>query len=558
MSAPSPSQAQPGRSREAAPRWLVFPGIPLGLTLLLLGFLAFPRVGSEPGLVLAILGAAAVLLGWVALLWAKAQVSPRTFGVDVVLVRAHYIQAVLQASLYAYWGWYWREVYRELPLIAAQLVFLCAFDALLSWSRGRRWRFGLGALPIILSTNVFIWFRDDWFSLQFLMVATAALGKEFIKWERGGRMTHIFNPSAFALVLFSTGLILTGTTNITWAAPIADSFAKPPHIYLFIFSLGVIVQYFFSVTLVTFSAAAALCLLGFLYTRATGTYYFVFWNIPAPVFLGLHLLVTDPATSPRTYSGRVVFGVLYGISAFALYGLLSLFDVSTVYDKLLPIPILNLFVERIDRRAQSGIAAVVERWHAALKPRQANLIHMGGWSVLFLSLLGTGYVDAPHEGSTYLFWRKAVEEGRFHATRGLLEVVKSLARDGHSEAWNELGMMYMEGKLVPRDPKLAVQYFAQASKLGNVSGAGNLATQFLQAPGAEAGKSVLRALDQVEAECAKPDADGTYHFLIGYAYELGKGRPADKARAFAFYREGCARGSSYACEGLKRLSPGSR
>ena len=44
----------------------------------------------------------------------------------------------------------------------------------------------------------------------------------------------------------------------------------------------------------------------------TGVPYFVDSEIPSAVFLGLHLLVTDPSTSPRTPLGRAIFGVLYG------------------------------------------------------------------------------------------------------------------------------------------------------------------------------------------------------------------------------------------------------
>src|SRR5262245_57711091 len=238
LSTPLPAAA--ARTEPAAnplARWLAFPGIPLGLIALLLAFILFPPVRGQQGLVLSFLGAGAVLLAWTILLWAKRGRS-QAFGIDLYLVRAHWIQGLVQSSLYAYWGWYWRAVYHEVPLVVAQLVFLYAFDALLNWSRGRRWRLGLGQLPIILSTNVFIWFKDDWFAFQFLMVATAALGKEFIKWERGGRRTHIFNPSALALMVFSVVLILTGTTEVTWAGEIASSFAKPPHIYAFIFTLG--------------------------------------------------------------------------------------------------------------------------------------------------------------------------------------------------------------------------------------------------------------------------------------------------------------------------------
>ena len=40
---------------------------------------------------------------------------------------------------------------------------------------------------------------------------------------------------------------------------------------------------------------------------------FIDSSIPVSVFIGLHLLVTDPATSPRSNSGKIVFGGLYGM-----------------------------------------------------------------------------------------------------------------------------------------------------------------------------------------------------------------------------------------------------
>ena len=48
-----------------------------------------------------------------------------------------------------------------------------------------------------------------------------------------------------------------------------------------------------------------------LYGAFTGVPYFLDSEIPAAVFLGLHLLITDPSTSPGTRSGKVVFGALY-------------------------------------------------------------------------------------------------------------------------------------------------------------------------------------------------------------------------------------------------------
>ena len=91
-------------------------------------------------------------------------------------------------------------------------------------------------------------------------------------------------------------------------------------------------------------AAATLFAASALYVAATGVPYFVDSEIPSAVFLGLHLLVTDPSTSPRTPLGRAIFGVLYGVGVFALYGLLGALGLPTFYDKLLCVPLLNLAV----------------------------------------------------------------------------------------------------------------------------------------------------------------------------------------------------------------------
>ena len=101
------------------------------------------------------------------------------------------------------WGYYWRPVYEHLWLLAAQVLFAFSFDMLLSWSRKRDYTLGFGPIPIIFSTNLFMWFRDDWFYLQFLMIAVGFMGKEYVRWHREGRNVHIFNPSAFALGIFS-------------------------------------------------------------------------------------------------------------------------------------------------------------------------------------------------------------------------------------------------------------------------------------------------------------------------------------------------------------------
>jgi hypothetical protein len=117
-----------------------------------------------------IIAAAVFLLAWSGLLFGVLRRRQKV-ALEIVMRRQHYLQACLQGSLILYWGYYWREVYHAAPLIAAQLLFAYGFDSLLSWTHRRTFALGFGPFPIIFSITLFFWFKDEWFFLQFGLVA---------------------------------------------------------------------------------------------------------------------------------------------------------------------------------------------------------------------------------------------------------------------------------------------------------------------------------------------------------------------------------------------------
>jgi len=410
-------------------------------------------------------------------------------------------------------------------------------DMLVCWWRRDKWILGFGPFPIILSTNLFLWFREDWFFLQFLMVATGVLGKEFIKWKRDGRLTHIFNPSALGLFVFSIALIVTRSTDISWGQEVAKTIENPDHIYLQIFLVGLVVQALFSVTLVTLSAAATLFLLGLAYTHATGVYNFVDSNIPAAVFLGLHLLVTDPATSPRTTPGRIVFGSLYGIGVFALYPALDWLNIPPFYDKLLCVPVLNLTVRALDRASRALTARI--RMPAAIlgrTPREANAVYMAVWISLFAVMMATGFLtkELGHPGGHAEFWQKACQDGRLNGCREWVRALKITCGYSGAAACESLGNLQQEGRLAPRDPLMAGKNFGRACDLGLADGCSSLAA-FVQHGGQEV---FLRACD---------GGDGVSCFILGWQMDKGLGVAADPAGAAALFERSCAAGWARGC-----------
>ncbi len=440
----------------------------------------------------------------------------------------------MQACVYAYWGWYWPEVYDHIPLIAAQLAFAYALDMLVVWLRRDTWVLGFGPFPIIFSTNLFMWFRDDWFFLQLAMVATGVLGKELIKWTRDGRVTHVFNPSALSLSLFSVVLIATQSTGITWGPDISATLGLPPYIYVAIFAVGLVVQTLFSVTLVTLAAAAALCALNVAYTGSTGTYQFLMTNIPISIFLGLHLLVTDPATSPKTTVGKILFGAMYGAAAFGLFTFLTWLEAPTFYDKLLPVPVLNLSVTLLDRigRALSERLRLLEPT-ALWNPQRVNLAFVAVWVVLFTAMTASGFLGRDHPGRDPEFWRRACDDGRRNGCQtwaAFLEI--SCQRD--AESCNTLGQLNKEGRGLARNPLQAGKSFARACDQGLRRGCDSL-REFVSSEGPEVFAKDCDAGEK--ASC----------FILGELYANGFGTPRNETAALDIFRRLCSSGWARGC-----------
>ena len=489
------------------------------------------------------LGASAGLLVMFFLLRYRVSRDARVLRYEFLPRPVHYVQLAMHTAIYSYWGWYWREVYRHVPLILAQIVFVYALDMLVCWWRRDDWILGFGPFPIVLSTNLFLWFKDDWWFLQFLLVATGVLAKEFLTWKRQGRRVHIFNPSSIGLALFSLVLLATGTTHISWAEEVAVTLGRPPYIYVAIFLVGLVVQSLFSVTLVTLSAAAMLYLLNVAYTHATGVYYFVDSNIPAAVFLGLHLLVTDPATSPRRSFAKILFGALYGAGVFGLYWLLGALGMPTFYDKLLCVPPLNLSVRALDRLDRSLAARLAAfqwrplRWTAAWGPGQANFVHMGVWITLFLVMIGTGFLGDRHPGASSDFWLQACADGRRNACRTWVGTLGVSCRHGSARACFSAALLLEEGRRVPRDLTESAKDFGRACDLEMLA-----ACRELVAAVERDGPQVFRP------SCDK--GDGESCFLLASLYYAGRGVPQDYTRAAALFRRSCENRWPRGCGGL--------
>ncbi len=581
-------------------------GLPLAFTVGLAAFGFLPQIHNSPALLASFTGVTTILIIWLGVLRTTTRAAGRSLGVEVSLRPQHYLQALAHSSIFVYWGLYWQPIRDAAALIVAQIVFAYAFDMLLAWSRRDTYTVGFGPFPVIFSTNLFLRFHDDWFYLQFLMVAVGFLAKELIRWNKDGRRVHIFNPSSFTLALFSFGLIVTGTTAITWGEDIASLLIVPPQIYLFIFLVALPGQFLFRVTTMTLPAALTTYLFSMAYVTVTGTYFFFDSNIPIAVFLGMHLLFTDPSTAPRTELGRIAFGVIYGVSVVGLYALLGWLGVPTFYDKLLQVPAMNLMIRAIDRLAQSTALAWANpgRLGVSLVPKMRSLAYVSLWVVVFVGMTAANGVGDHHPGFSIRFWEQACREGRQGACTNLAVRESAACRDQSGWACNELGILVATGRvdaappeqlfnracsegfaagcenqelfssgtrdLRHGDPRVEdyflilsegkgplrgqtpLQILTKACNQGWMAGCGGLAGLYFEGSSEPADKP--RAAGVLEKACDGSHAPSCLN--LGVMSKRGDGVPQDDTKALGYVRKACSLGLASACRLIAEQSGG--
>lgn len=313
--------------------------------------------------------AAAALAAWLALL---ALVRRARLPLRAELKPTHLLPSLLQSTLLAYWSLYWTGVFTHLPELAAQLAFALALDLLLQWTArpDQPATVGVAVVPVVLSTNLFVFFQGPDLWLAYTAIAIALCSKHLIR--RDGR--HVFNPSAL-------GVAITGAATLIWPdrfhyLDISHVFNAGPNMLEVIFLLGLIAQLRVPIVLVTLGATAVMLALvePQLLPRPSPL-----WG---PIFLALVLLITDPATIPRTPGGKLLFGASFGLCLALISTALESHGHSDFFSKVLPLPLLNLAAPAFDRAA----ARLPSPLTVPLAPRFARL-HVAAWVALVLIAL---------------------------------------------------------------------------------------------------------------------------------------------------------------------------
>src|SRR6185295_15810721 len=180
----------------------------------------------------------------------------------------------------------------------------------------------------------------------------------------------------------------------------------------------------------------------------------------------------DPATSPRTELGRIINGALYGLTTVLAYEWLLRAGMPGFYDKLLPVPLLNLSAGLIDRAARSPLLQRINpvAWGPALDARRRHLAYISVWVVAFSAMSASGYLGDRHPGQWLPFWQKACAGDLRSACEDLYFQEDGYCDDGSGWACNELGILLAEHYA---NPGRAAMVFERACGLGFSAGCDN-------------------------------------------------------------------------------------
>jgi hypothetical protein len=140
--------------------------------------------------------------------------------------------------------------------------------------------------------------------------------------------------------------------------------------------------------------------------------------------------------------GRVLYGVLYGLTTVVLYDLLLRFGMPGFYDKLLQVPLLNLSAKLLDRVATAPMLPWV--------PRRRYLAYMSVWAVAFGAMSASGYLGDHHPGQYVPFWQKACAANTRTACEDLYFQQDGYCEEGSGWACNEVGILLAEHYANPR------------------------------------------------------------------------------------------------------------
>ena len=130
-----------------------------------------------------------------------------------------------------------------------------------------------------------------------------------------------------------------------------------------------------------------------------------------------------------------------------------------------------------------------------------------------------------------------------------LRLYRALATDGHAVAQFNLGLMYADGRWVPKDDAQAVHWYRRAAEQGDANAQHNLGLMYAQGHGVP--KDDAQAVHWWRRAAEQGDAFA--QFNLGAMYAQGRGVPRNEQLAYFWWLLAAARGDAEAAQERDRI-----
>jgi hypothetical protein len=273
---------------------------------------------------------------------------------SIVFVRAVFFQFLAQLGIYLYWGMYNPVVIERIPLIVHQIAFGYLFQFSLSMFYERKYTISFSTSAAIMSANLFIWFAPKVYFFHYIIIVATLFGKMFLTRIVNGVERHIFNPSGLVSFLLAVGISVYSFNEefnffeYIYGPQMGAFWLWLPHFDIVVLIASCITLWTPNLYLIPMSCFSFLLGVNFLTRAYAGKFLFDALG-KGSVFLGVTFLITDPATSPRSKIGQILYGITYAISLSFAVTLLIGFKWNLYYKKVFFICILNLLTPFYDR-----------------------------------------------------------------------------------------------------------------------------------------------------------------------------------------------------------------
>jgi hypothetical protein len=269
----------------------------------------------------------------------------------VVLTRAVFAQILVQLSIYIYWGQFNKAAITRLPLVFHQIFFGYLFIFLLSGLSGKKFKISFSPAAAILSTNLFIWFSSELYYVHYALIIIAMTAKTYLTRKVNGEDRHIFNPSGFVSNIAAIAISLMQFGYLqenVYASQMGANFLWVPNFDSFVLLASCVSLWAPNMYLVPIASILTMTIFEVLCHSNYGV-SFTSETPRGSIMLGLALLVTDPATAPKSKTGQFLYGIGYAFSIFISFMVIAFFKWQMYFVKVFFFIPFNFLAYRFDQ-----------------------------------------------------------------------------------------------------------------------------------------------------------------------------------------------------------------